>query len=62
MAVPSELRKKARECRQLAARGDKSTFDSLLKLASDFEAEADRIERSWKPGGDAYSNGRTRET
>ena len=53
MPFPFALRKKAKECRLLAARADKRTADSLLKLASDFEVEADRIARSWKPGGDA---------
>ena len=53
MTIPGRMRKHAEECRLLAAHADGRTAHSLLILASDFEVEADRIERSWKPGGDA---------
>lgn len=49
MRDPAQLREEARNCRQLAAEADERSAATLLMLAADYEAEAERLESDPKP-------------
>ena len=44
-----QCRDEAEKCRQLAAEADERSAATLLMLAADYEAEAERLDREPKP-------------
>lgn len=49
MPTPAEFRELAQKCRDLAPTADERTSESLLMLAADYEAEAERLQAESRP-------------